>query len=78
MKNDLPKNIKDEFQPFETIDPADQRYMAQPRFIPCPDNHLKDFPFVQTHKDEKGQEWLIRRYSPSRGFFDVLFCKKEK
>jgi len=76
---DLPDSIKAQFTPFETIDPADQRYMAHPRFTPYPDNHLKDWQWVVELTAEDGTHWFTRKYSPCRrhngDFYDVLYCR---
>ena len=71
----LPDDIKECFQPFETIGPMDNRYMAQPRFVPYPDNHLRGWVFTFERTSADGSKWLVRQYSPSKGYFDVIFCR---
>ena len=75
----LPREIKAEYRPFDTIGPADNRYVAKPRFIAYPTNHLKGWHFVVTRIDNKGRKWLVRQYSArltkQGGFFDVIYCR---
>lgn len=80
---DLPQEIKDCFPPCESINPANNRYIAQPRFIGYPDNHLIEWSWTFERVDNAGNKWLVRQYSPVShvqgtklcGSFDVIYCR---
>lgn len=57
--------------------------MADPDFIPQPDNCLVGLDLVgEFTASEDGSRWLVRSFSPTnrqgkkRGSYDVVFCKK--
>lgn len=74
----LPRSIKRCFKPFETIAPSDYHYIAKPRFIGYPPNHLKGWMWTyERTASEDGSSWLVRQYSPSSHncCYDVIFCR---
>lgn len=76
----LPQDIQDEFQPFESINVANNRYMATPIFVEYPDNDFLNKSGVGIRTSADGRKWMCRRYSPNcgeddKGTYAVAFCE---
>jgi hypothetical protein len=64
---ELPDEIKGLFEPYETIDVIDRRYMADPQFVEgYPGWQESNHPFSSQLTDNEGRTWTVRTFSPTR------------
>lgn len=79
-ESQLPVDIRDTFQPYETFSVTGEEYTATPKFVQyTPDDTMAKDIHTDDYTSADGSRWRIRTSNPMRGqsgdFYSVFYCR---